>query len=93
MVAPFFHHTITLFSTPRLTYCKVNEEWLEHLAFGLKFPYLPLIDLDLSNNDLKDSGVKLLCDGLSSQYCRLKILRYVIDFYMSLGRVHFLHSL
>ncbi|XP_068443635.1 NLR family CARD domain-containing protein 3-like isoform X3 [Clinocottus analis] len=55
--------------------CKVNEEWIKHLAFGLKFPYLPLRDLDLSNNDLKDSGVKLLCDGLSSQCCRLETLR------------------
>ncbi|XP_031707421.1 NLR family CARD domain-containing protein 3-like isoform X2 [Anarrhichthys ocellatus] len=55
--------------------CKVTEEWIKHLAFGLKFPYLPLRDLDLSNNDLKDSGVKLLCDGLSSQFCRLKTLR------------------
>ncbi|XP_041821608.1 NLR family CARD domain-containing protein 3-like isoform X2 [Chelmon rostratus] len=54
--------------------CKVTEEWVKHLAFGLKFPYLPLRDLDLSNNDLKDSGVKLLCDGLSSQCCRLEIL-------------------
>ncbi|XP_054457384.1 NACHT, LRR and PYD domains-containing protein 12-like [Anoplopoma fimbria] len=55
--------------------CKVNEEWIKHLAFGLKFPYLPLRELDLSNNDLKDSGVKLLCDGLSSQHCRLETLR------------------
>ncbi|XP_045921875.1 NLR family CARD domain-containing protein 3-like isoform X2 [Micropterus dolomieu] len=55
--------------------CKVTEEWVEHLAFGLKFPYSPLRDLDLSNNDLKDSGVKLLCDGLSSQRCRLEIMR------------------
>ncbi|KAM6960346.1 LOW QUALITY PROTEIN: NLR family CARD domain-containing protein 3-like [Tautogolabrus adspersus] len=57
-----------------LALCKVTEEWVEHLAFGLKFPYLPLRDLDLSSNDLKDSGVKLLCGGLSSHCCRLKTL-------------------
>ncbi|KAM9335755.1 protein NLRC3-like [Symphorus nematophorus] len=59
----------------RLVDCKVTEEWVKHLAFGLKFPYSPLRDLDLSNNDLKDSGVVLLCDGLSSQSCRLETLR------------------
>ncbi|KAM4714159.1 protein NLRC3-like isoform 2-T3 [Anableps anableps] len=55
--------------------CKVTAEWIEHLVFGLKFPFSPLQDLDLSNNDLMDSGVKLLCDGLSSNCCKLKILR------------------
>ncbi|XP_034532465.1 NLR family CARD domain-containing protein 3-like [Notolabrus celidotus] len=55
--------------------CKVTEDWVEHLAFGLKFPYVPLRDLDLSNNDLKDSGVSLLCGGLSNKFCKLKILR------------------
>uniref|UniRef100_A0A3B5LNN8 B30.2/SPRY domain-containing protein n=1 Tax=Xiphophorus couchianus TaxID=32473 RepID=A0A3B5LNN8_9TELE len=34
-----------------------------------------LKDLDLSNNDLTDSGVKLLCEGLMSPNCELKILR------------------
>ncbi|XP_042368263.1 protein NLRC3-like [Plectropomus leopardus] len=58
-----------------LAHCKVTEESVEHLAFGLKFPHLPLRDLDLSGNDLQDSGVKLLCDGLSSQTCKLKKLR------------------
>ncbi|TNN31357.1 Stonustoxin subunit beta [Liparis tanakae] len=66
---------ITPSSTPRLADCKVNEAWLKHLAVGLRFPYVPLRDLDLSNNDLKDAGVKLLCDGLSSQGCRLEALR------------------
>ncbi|XP_033969700.1 NLR family CARD domain-containing protein 3-like isoform X4 [Trematomus bernacchii] len=54
--------------------CKVTEEWVKHLSFGLKFPYSPLRDLDLSTNDLKDSGVKLLCDGLSNPGCRLERL-------------------
>ncbi|XP_023256418.1 NLR family CARD domain-containing protein 3-like, partial [Seriola lalandi dorsalis] len=55
--------------------CKVTTEWVEHLAFDLKFPNTPLRELDLSNNDLKDEGVKLLCDGLLSQCCKLEILR------------------
>ncbi|XP_005952383.1 protein NLRC3 [Haplochromis burtoni] len=61
--------------TALLADCKVTEEWVEHLAFGLTFPFSPLRHLDLSNNDLKDSGVELLCKGLSSQCCRLKTLR------------------
>lgn len=57
----------------------MTEEWVEHLAFGLKFPYLPLRDLDLSNNDFTELGVKQLCDALASPTCRLKILRYATD--------------
>lgn len=69
---------ITPSSTPRLADCNVNEAWLKHLAVGLRFPDMPLRHLDLSNNDLKDSGVKLLCEGLSSQCCRLEALRYFL---------------
>ncbi|RVE60744.1 hypothetical protein OJAV_G00184140 [Oryzias javanicus] len=55
--------------------CKVTEEWVEHLAFGLKSPFSPLRVLDLSTNDLRDSGVKKLCVGLSNTCCRLQKLR------------------
>uniref|UniRef100_A0A672HCV9 B30.2/SPRY domain-containing protein n=2 Tax=Salarias fasciatus TaxID=181472 RepID=A0A672HCV9_SALFA len=57
-----------------LANCGVTTQWVEHLAFGLRFPHSPLQDLDLSNNDLRDSGVQELCKGLESQYCRLERL-------------------
>ncbi|XP_034424699.1 NLR family CARD domain-containing protein 3-like isoform X3 [Hippoglossus hippoglossus] len=58
-----------------LASCKLTTELVERVGFGLTFPWSPLRDLDLSNNDLKDSGVELLCAGLRSQNCKLKTLR------------------
>ncbi|XP_043954587.1 protein NLRC3-like [Gambusia affinis] len=58
-----------------LANCKVTKDWMVPLAIALKFSYSALRDLDLSNNDLKDSGVEVLCGGLSSNSCKLEILR------------------
>ncbi|KAF7661824.1 hypothetical protein LDENG_00251910 [Lucifuga dentata] len=55
--------------------CKITAEWVEQLDFALKSPNSPLRELDLSNNDLKDSGLELLCAGLASPSCRLETLR------------------
>ncbi|XP_052402589.1 NLR family CARD domain-containing protein 3 isoform X11 [Carassius gibelio] len=55
--------------------CNPIAQDCEIVASSLKSSNCVLRELDLSNNDLKDSGVKLLSDGLKSPNCHLEILR------------------
>ncbi|XP_016116238.1 NACHT, LRR and PYD domains-containing protein 3-like [Sinocyclocheilus grahami] len=58
----------------RLSKCKLTEESCSALTSVLSLNSSSLKDLDLSNNNLHDSGVKLLSDGLKVN-CKLEKLR------------------
>ncbi|XP_051972520.1 NACHT, LRR and PYD domains-containing protein 3-like isoform X2 [Xyrauchen texanus] len=55
--------------------CGVTYMSCEIVASTLQSPKSLLRELDLSNNDLQDSGAKLLSDALRSPHCTLEILR------------------
>ncbi|KAI4902935.1 hypothetical protein NFI96_003307 [Prochilodus magdalenae] len=58
-----------------LAHCKLTMNSFETLCAALKSTSSPLKELDLSNTDPQDSGVKLLSAGLKSSNCNLEILR------------------
>ncbi|XP_022531931.2 NACHT, LRR and PYD domains-containing protein 3 isoform X2 [Astyanax mexicanus] len=61
-----------------LASCNLGERICENVGSVLSLENSSLIELDLSNNDLQDSGVELLCTGLNSSHCKLQILRLAL---------------
>ncbi|XP_030010845.1 NACHT, LRR and PYD domains-containing protein 12-like [Sphaeramia orbicularis] len=52
--------------TLRLSICNLSERSCEGLSSVLRSQYSSLTHLDLDNMDLKDSGLRILSDGLRS---------------------------
>ncbi|XP_072559616.1 protein NLRC3-like isoform X2 [Paramormyrops kingsleyae] len=61
--------------TALLNSCNLRGKCCEALASTLRSNSSPLRELDLCDNDLQDSGVKLLSAGLGDSHCKLEILR------------------
>ncbi|XP_048019217.1 NLR family CARD domain-containing protein 3-like isoform X2 [Megalobrama amblycephala] len=59
----------------QLQSCNLTTHSCKSLSLVLQSSNMFLGELDLSNNDLQDSGVNLLSDGLKSPNCQLQILR------------------
>uniref|UniRef100_A0A8C2F063 Uncharacterized protein n=1 Tax=Cyprinus carpio TaxID=7962 RepID=A0A8C2F063_CYPCA len=58
-----------------LAICNLTVESCKIIASCLQSSNSPLRELDVSNNDLQDSGVKLISDALKNPNCQLEILR------------------
>ncbi|KAM7412276.1 hypothetical protein PAMA_021974 [Pampus argenteus] len=62
--------------TTLLSWCELSEESCRRLSSTvLSSTCSNLVELDLSHNDLLDSGVQLLADGLKSLHCKLENLK------------------
>ncbi|XP_036420899.1 uncharacterized protein LOC118804515 isoform X2 [Colossoma macropomum] len=58
--------------------CNLSELSIITLGAALQSENSSLRELDLSYNDLEDSGLEKLSDGLKSSHCKLEILRLIL---------------
>uniref|UniRef100_A0A3B1JIV1 NLR family CARD domain-containing protein 3-like n=1 Tax=Astyanax mexicanus TaxID=7994 RepID=A0A3B1JIV1_ASTMX len=58
-----------------LASCNLGVKKCKNLGSIINLENSSLKEVDLSNNDLQDSGVELLSSGLKSSHCKLQILR------------------
>uniref|UniRef100_A0A672KMU6 NACHT LRR and PYD domain-containing protein n=1 Tax=Sinocyclocheilus grahami TaxID=75366 RepID=A0A672KMU6_SINGR len=65
---------VVVLTNLNLTGCNLTGQSFEVVLAALQAPNSFLRELDLSNNDLQDSGVKLLSDALKNPNCQLQIL-------------------
>ncbi|KAL6491370.1 hypothetical protein MHYP_G00017150 [Metynnis hypsauchen] len=66
---------VTACRKAQLAGCKLSRVSCETICSALQSANCPLKDLDLSFNNLQDSGVELLSAGLKSPHCKLETLR------------------
>ncbi|XP_072543159.1 NACHT, LRR and PYD domains-containing protein 3-like [Salminus brasiliensis] len=69
---------VTICRKALLAGCNLSMDSCETLCSALQSAHSSLKELDLSNNDLQDSGVELLSVGLKSSHCKLEKLRLSI---------------
>nr|XP_023696894.1 NACHT, LRR and PYD domains-containing protein 3-like [Paramormyrops kingsleyae] len=66
---------VQLYKIALLDQCNLTEKSCKAMASTITSESSLLRKLDLSNNDLQDSGVKLLSEGLRNPHCKLESLR------------------